>query len=237
MDGVVDHVLECGGVLLFGLDHLRPEAPAEDVVGTAVPLVEGPRIAPIQVAHAVGQVRPRRLDDEVIVVAQEAAGVEAPAVAGGDFVQGPQPDGPVVVIQHNRCLVVAARRDVVPSACGEVAAFATHLADRSARGLLSLTSSVFWRRSLTLPSRARHEAGLRETWPRGTAPGGACLGAKALTLEWRLTPRPSTARGAGATGSSRVRAAASAGRACPYASLRGSGRRRRPARRSRSAPR
>ena len=62
----------------------------------------------------------------------------------------------------------------------------------------------------------------------------------ALVEKGCARPRPSpraSLRGAGATGSSRVPAAAYAGRACPCASSRGTGRRRRRGRRTRSAPR
>jgi hypothetical protein len=38
---------------------------AEDVVPAAVPLVEGAGVLAVQVAHAVGEVRKRGLDEEV----------------------------------------------------------------------------------------------------------------------------------------------------------------------------
>jgi hypothetical protein len=66
---VIEHVVQGPFVLLLGLDHPRPEALAKDVVAAAVPLVEGAGIGAVEVAHAVGEVRGRRLEDEVIVVA------------------------------------------------------------------------------------------------------------------------------------------------------------------------
>ena len=63
------------------------------------------------------------------------------------------------------------------------------------------------------------------------------LRADAELVLWLATQRRASARGAGATGSSRARAAASAGRACPSASSHDSAGRRRRTRRPRSAPR
>ena len=80
VDRVVEDVVEGLLVLPFGLDHSGPEASPEDVVLPAVPIVEGAGILAVQVPHAVGEVRPWRLDEQVIVVAEQAVGVHAPAV-------------------------------------------------------------------------------------------------------------------------------------------------------------
>jgi hypothetical protein len=69
---VIDDVVDRIGVLLLGLDHLRPETAAEEVVTAPVTLVEGPRIGAVEVAHAVREVRLRRLEDEVVVVPHQA---------------------------------------------------------------------------------------------------------------------------------------------------------------------
>jgi hypothetical protein len=69
---VVDDIVDGVGVLLLGLDHLRPETAAEEVVTPPVTLVEGPCVGAVEVAHAVGEVRLRRLEDEVIVVPHQA---------------------------------------------------------------------------------------------------------------------------------------------------------------------
>jgi hypothetical protein len=42
------------------------------VVLAAMAFVEGARVLAVQVAHPVGQVAERRVDDEVVVVAEEA---------------------------------------------------------------------------------------------------------------------------------------------------------------------
>jgi hypothetical protein len=75
LQGVVEDVVERPLVLLFRLDHLRPEALAEDVVLAPVAFVEGARVLSVQVAHPVGQIRERRLDEKVVVVAEQAARV------------------------------------------------------------------------------------------------------------------------------------------------------------------
>jgi len=134
VDRVVQHVFERLGVLLFGLDHSGPEAFAEDVVTSAVPLVEGTGVLAVQVAHAVGEVRERRLDDEVVVVAEQAASVEPPAVAAADAPQELDEDGAIPVVDEDRSAAVPLRADVVVRARGEIAVRSTHRGDRTAGG-------------------------------------------------------------------------------------------------------
>jgi hypothetical protein len=122
----MDYVFERGFVLLLRFDQLRPEAPAKDMVAAAVPFVEGARVGAVQVAHAVGEVGDGRLDDEVVVVPQQAADMNAPVVAAHHTPQDVHEDHAVPVVQHDRSLVVAARCDVVVGAGGEVAMRATH---------------------------------------------------------------------------------------------------------------
>lgn len=83
MQDVVEGVV----VLLFGLDHPGPEPLAEDVMLAAVPLVEGTGVAAVEVAHPIGEVGQGGLDDQVVVIAEEAACVEAPAIAPADALQ------------------------------------------------------------------------------------------------------------------------------------------------------
>jgi hypothetical protein len=72
---IVDDVLHGRLVLLLRLDQLRPVAAAEEVVLAAVLLVEGARVAAVQVPHARGEVRARGLHDQVVVVSHQAARV------------------------------------------------------------------------------------------------------------------------------------------------------------------
>ena len=75
VDRVFEDVLERLVVLLRGLDLFRPEATAEDVVLAAVAVVEGAGVLTVQVPHPVREVGERGLDEEVVVVAEQAAGV------------------------------------------------------------------------------------------------------------------------------------------------------------------
>ena len=84
VEGILEDVVEGVGVLLLRLDQLRPEAAAEDMIAAPVALVEGSGVGAVQVPHAVGEVRRRRLDDQVVVVSQQAADVRSPAVAAFD---------------------------------------------------------------------------------------------------------------------------------------------------------
>jgi hypothetical protein len=134
VDRVVEDVVEGVVVLLFRLDHLGPEATAEDVVPAAVPLVERARVLAIQVAHAVGEIRERRLDDEVVVVAEQAARMQPPAVAASNAPQDLDEDSPVPVVHEDRRVVVPFRADVVVGACCEIAKRSSHPGDRSGVG-------------------------------------------------------------------------------------------------------
>jgi hypothetical protein len=124
--GIVDDVLDRGLVLLVRLDHLRPVAAAKDVVLPLVAFVEGAGVATVQVPHSLVEVRRRGLDEQVVVVTHEAAHVGAPAVAPFDPAQDVEEDDAVSIVQHDRCVVVAADTDVVEGAGLEVAQRASH---------------------------------------------------------------------------------------------------------------
>jgi hypothetical protein len=219
---VVEHVFEGLGVLLVGLDHNGVEAASEDVVAARVALVERPGVPTIEVAHSLGEIRGGSFDDEVVVVAEQAARMELPAVPALDASQDLDEDGSVPVVVEDRLLVVSPRRDVVISASSDVAVRSSHAPTVAAaiawspRGNASGTPLL---RPRYVPS-TRHDGNRRV--PRTTAPP---------------RPRPSSARDAGARGSSHGPAAACAGTACPSASSPDSARPRRRARRPRSAPR
>jgi hypothetical protein len=134
---VVEDVLERLVVLLCGLDLFGPEAASEDVVLAAVAIVEGAGILTVQIAHPVGEVGERRLDEEVVVVAEQAAGVQAPPVATADAPQDLGEDGPVPVVAEDRLVVIAFRPDVVEGAGGEVATRSSHRRDRIRDGRAS----------------------------------------------------------------------------------------------------
>ena len=136
MNRVVEDVLVGVRVLLLRLDQHGVEAASEHVVAAPVALVEGPRVGAVQVPHAVGEVRRRRLDDEVVVVSHQAADVDAPAVTAFDAPEDVGPDDPVPVVQDDRELVVPACRDVVSRAGRKVAAGTAHRANVAGRRLV-----------------------------------------------------------------------------------------------------
>jgi hypothetical protein len=125
-DRIFDDIGDRCVVLVRVLDHLRPVAPAEEVVDAPVPRVEGPRIASVEVAHSLVEVRLPGLDDEVEVVPHEAADVEAPAIAPRDAIKQLNEEVAVVVVAGDRHLIVAAGDDVVDGAGLERSVGAAH---------------------------------------------------------------------------------------------------------------
>jgi hypothetical protein len=132
VDGILEDVVERVVVLVLGFDHLRPEPLPEDVVLSAMALVEGPGVLAVQVAHSVREVRERGFDEQVVVVAEQAAGVEPPAVPAPDAPQDLEKDRAVPVIQENRRVVVPLRADVVVRPGGEITVRTSHPGGRSA---------------------------------------------------------------------------------------------------------
>jgi len=149
VDRIVEDVVQRVVVLVLGLDHLRPEALAEDVVPAAMALVEGPGVLAVQVSHPVREIRQGRLDEQVVMVAQEASGVEAPAVPPLDAPQDLEEDRPVTVVPEDRRVIVPLRPDVVVGAGGEVAVGASHPGDRSGGGGARSPISGSRRRAVT----------------------------------------------------------------------------------------
>ena len=139
----MEDVLERFLVLLFGLDHFGPEASAEDMVLPAMAVVEGSGVLAVQVAHARGEVREPRLDDQVVVVAEQAPGVEPPAVAAADPPQDLCEDGPVDVVAEDRVVVIPLCPDVVVRAGFEVAVRASHRGDRTGARRAQTAMSAF----------------------------------------------------------------------------------------------
>jgi hypothetical protein len=167
VDGVREDVLEGLVVLLFGLDLFRPEASPEDVVLPGVTVVEGAGVLAVEVAHPVGEVRERRLDEQVVVVAEQAAGVETPAVAPADPSQDQDEDGPVPVVAEDRLVVIAFRSDVVEGAGGEIATRSSHRREASGGASAETGISVSRRKGGTDVSRARQWTPPQRPRPNG----------------------------------------------------------------------
>jgi hypothetical protein len=65
-------------VVVLVVDDAACEAVAEEVAVTAVTRVEPSRVASVQELHALRELLPRRLDEEVVVRAHEAESVDLP---------------------------------------------------------------------------------------------------------------------------------------------------------------
>jgi hypothetical protein len=89
------------------------------VVLAAVDGVEGFRVAAVQVSHAGGEVRLRRLDDEVVVRPEQAVRVQAPAEEAYDPVHQHEEEPAIVVRLEDETAVVPRRRHVVDPAGDE----------------------------------------------------------------------------------------------------------------------
>jgi hypothetical protein len=126
VDRVVDDVVEGLLVLLLRFDDLGPVAPPEDVILAPVALVECAGVAAVQVAHPLVEVRGRCLDDEVVVVAEQALCVHPPAVAAHDAAKQVEEDDAVVPVDDDRRVIVPARDDVVEGAVLERPQRASH---------------------------------------------------------------------------------------------------------------
>jgi hypothetical protein len=86
--------------LLFHEDSRIP--PLEEMADPAVPPVEGLGIDAIELAHSPRQIRPRGLDEEVVVVRHQAVGMAAPAITPDHLGEGVQKEVPVVVVPKGR---------------------------------------------------------------------------------------------------------------------------------------
>ena len=159
MERVVHDVVDGRLVLLVRLDHFRPVAVAEDVVLPLVALVEGAGIGAVQIPHPIGEVRQRGLDQEVVVIAHQAAHVSEPAVAPFDPAQDVEEDDPVSIVDDDRRMVVAPDPDVVVGAGGEVAMRPSHLPKVALRKPAGPRCDTFAPR----PTRSRHVPGTGRT--------------------------------------------------------------------------
>jgi hypothetical protein len=165
VERVVEDVFDRVGVLLLRLDQFRPEAPAEDVIAAPMPLVEGAGVGAVEVPHAVGEVRKRGFDHQVVVVAHQAADVDAPAVAFDDTVQDVEKEQAVAVVPDDRRVKVPTRSDVIEGSTGEVATWTAHPSNLAPPGVSQGGATGFG----TGPARPRHVPGT------GLVTRGRCL--------------------------------------------------------------
>src|SRR5262249_56959939 len=102
-----------GPVLLSGPDPPGPERAPKTVSLGGVRLVEGPRLRAVKIAHPRREVRELGLDQQVVVVAEETARVQPPAVAPTDALQDSDEDRAVSIVHEDWRVVVPLRADVV----------------------------------------------------------------------------------------------------------------------------
>lgn len=98
------------------LDQNRAKARLENVPLGLVPTVEAAGIEAVQLPHPDRDIRERRLDDEVVVIDQQAMRVEEPAVSLQDLVEGRQKPPVIRVIAENRLARIPPNDDVVDRA-------------------------------------------------------------------------------------------------------------------------
>jgi hypothetical protein len=75
--------------------------------------VERHRVDAVEVLHPLGDVRVRRLDDEVVVVGHQREGVDRPAPLARDLAEQADEEAPVAVVDVDRLLPHAACNHVV----------------------------------------------------------------------------------------------------------------------------
>ena len=126
LDGVRGDVADDGERIAVVGDQLRPVPALEDVPGQAVVAVEPDGVGRVEAVHRFIEVRPGRLDEEVIVVRHQAVGVAQKAVEATGDGKPRQEDLVVRIGEERRCLGVSPGRDVVDQARGEWTMGATH---------------------------------------------------------------------------------------------------------------
>ena len=103
------------------------------MVAASATLVEAAGVAAVEIAHSCGEVRLGRLDDEVVVRAEEAVGVDPPRISTNDAAEELEEEAPVLVVPEDEGAAVPARGDVVVRACLLVAKRPGHRFDVSGR--------------------------------------------------------------------------------------------------------
>ncbi len=95
------------------LDELGLEPALQEMSDSAVAAVEGAGIATVEKLHGGGEIGPRRLDEEMVMIGHQDEGVQAPAVVLHRASEPLQPLLAVAIIAHDRSAFIAARHDMV----------------------------------------------------------------------------------------------------------------------------
>jgi len=108
-------------------DEYVVKASLEEMPFVAVPPVEPPRVHAVQPVHSAGDIRLRRLNEEVIVIRHQAIRMASPIEDLDDLLEQLEETEPVTVIDEDLLLAVPAGRHVVGSAGSLESGRAGHL--------------------------------------------------------------------------------------------------------------
>ena len=114
--GIEHHVAPQLQQLRIAFHENSLESPLEQVSYQIVATVELLGVNTVELTHALGEIRFRRLHHHMVVVGHLAIGVAAPVEAGADLPERREPIDPVLVIAADRLPGIAARRDVIKPA-------------------------------------------------------------------------------------------------------------------------
>ena len=95
------------------LHQNRREAPLEQMPDPMMASIRGLRIPPVELAHPLREIRPGRLDQQMVVIVHQTIGTAAPAEAIDDMGQECQEYAPVLVIGGDVLPGIAATRDMI----------------------------------------------------------------------------------------------------------------------------
>jgi hypothetical protein len=101
-DRILQDIATDTEVVVLRLEHLRPEPSLEDMADLAVARVERDRVEAVERVHTFGDVRVRRLHDQVVVVRHQAVRVDGPASRPRHLAEEPREELAVVVSAVDR---------------------------------------------------------------------------------------------------------------------------------------
>ena len=102
------------------------EAALQEMTHARMAPVEALRVDAVQLAHPARERRLGGLEEEMVVVAHQHVGVEAPTVGPDDAREHGEELAPVGVVAEDRAALVAAGRDVPEGTCVLEAERAAH---------------------------------------------------------------------------------------------------------------
>lgn len=102
--------------MALALDQDGGEPALQDVARALVARVEALGVGGVQALHAPRQVRPGRLDDQVVVVRHEAVGEAPPPARPDDLTEAMEEEAAVVVVEEDLLPRVAPGGDVIQRA-------------------------------------------------------------------------------------------------------------------------